>query len=284
MLKLKCNTCDGIFDTVDIRFTKACNNKCSFCIEQFSDIKAKSTDVKSIVASVLKTHTNEVLILGGEPFLEMEKLLECVTILKQHNITVYITTSLPKVILEQREIFDAVLDKIDGLNVSVHHYKTTLNNAVYKNNGHNRLELLADIVKHHHNKVRVCLSLVKGVLDSEGLVYAALTYLNNIGVRSVKINELSHSNEYVSFEKIMGIKLGSPYATGCYTIVLDDVYPEMKIELKRSCFITEKTLSAGWCDFIKVFLNRYIVAPLHNKFCVVYEDGSVYNNWVTKIK
>lgn len=282
MLKLKCNTCDGIFDTVDIRFTKACNNKCSFCIEQFSGIKASSTDVNSIVASVLRTHTKEVLILGGEPFLEIDKLLECVTTLKQHNITIYITTSLPSIILNQYETFNMILDKIDGLNVSVHHYRNELNNKVYCNNSHNRIALLKSIVNRYPHKVRVCVNLVKGLLDSANELYKMLSFLHIIGVKKVKINELSHSKEYVSFEDITGLHMKSPYSHGCYTSVFNDVYTGMDIELKRSCFITENTLEATWQDLIKAILNKYVVTPIQSKFCVVYEDGVTYNNWVTK--
>lgn len=29
-----CNSCDGAYDSLDVRFTKACDNDCAFCIER----------------------------------------------------------------------------------------------------------------------------------------------------------------------------------------------------------------------------------------------------------
>jgi organic radical activating enzyme len=281
-MKLKCNTCDGIFNTVDIRFTKKCDNNCSFCIERFSGIPGKETNVAAIFKEVLKSGADEVLILGGEPFLEIDKLLRLVNMLWTMRIRIYITTSLPITIRNNYETFHLIMKKITGLNVSLHHYNNRVNNSVFCNDSHNRIMLLDNIVFDHGDKVRVCVNLVKGFIDNGGKLKYMLAVLDSMGVSKVKINELCHSDSYVSFEKITGIKLGSPYSTGCYTSVFKQEYPDMEIQLKRSCFINEPSLSASLMDLLKVFLNRWIVKPLHNSFCVIYEDGTRQENWIIK--
>lgn len=32
-MKLKCNCCDGIYNSFDVHFTSACDNKCAHCVD-----------------------------------------------------------------------------------------------------------------------------------------------------------------------------------------------------------------------------------------------------------
>lgn len=282
-MKLKCNTCDGIFDTVDIRFTKKCDNDCSFCIEKKSSVEALETNIDAIFETFKKTGSKEVLILGGEPFLEIDKLFLLCKKLKQINTKIYITTSLPEIINKRWKIFYEIMKTVTGLNITVHHYDYIKNNKCFHaSDNYNRLILTEKIIKNFPNKIRICLTLSKYYINSYYHLNNALKIMKILGAKKIKINELSHSKEYISFEKITGIKMKSPYAHGCYTKVFEKEFPGMNIELKRSCFITEETLTATFLDFIKVCLNKFFIKPLKNKFCVIYENGKKYNNWRTK--
>lgn len=52
MINWKCNSCDGIYESLDIRFTKACDNNCSFYIEKFGIKSLGKTDVAALAKSV----------------------------------------------------------------------------------------------------------------------------------------------------------------------------------------------------------------------------------------
>ena len=278
-MKLKCNCCDGVYNTVDIHFTSKCDNNCSFCIDKHLKNINTITDVNAIMDSVIATGTKEVLILGGEPFLEIERLLDFVTRLKKENIVVYITTSLPKQIEDNWKTFLEIFDLVDGLNISMQHYLTSMNNKVYNNNKHNRILLAEKVIKENPDKVRICLNLVKGYVDRYYDVVMALRAFNRIGAKHIKLNELSYSDDYVSYEKIMNVKMKSPYASGCYTKVTDSLFPKgMNIMLKRSCFVIQKGLKANIFDLIKIILKKIFV-DISNIFCVVYEDGKIEKNW-----
>lgn len=63
-----CNSCDGAYDSLDVRFTKACDNDCAFCIERNGINSLGLTNVEKMIDSTIKSGINSVLILGGEPF------------------------------------------------------------------------------------------------------------------------------------------------------------------------------------------------------------------------
>lgn len=275
------NSCDGHSDTIDVKFTKACDNSCSFCIEKDGLDSFGKTDVNKIAESVLRIGIKDVLILGGEPFLQPTKLLELIKLIRKDIDKIFITTSLPKSVKVQDEIIIKILSLIDGLNVSIQSTNWKENNKIlqakYK---HNRLEILKDLNKYFPQKIRTNINLVRGGIDSKEKLEHTLIDLNSIGCEHVKINELQHSKDlYVSYEEIMGIKLKSPYSTGCNTIL--ENFLGMKIELKRSCFMVEESRTASLKDFWKVVYKKLFYKS-KNKFRVIYENGEISNQWRKK--
>ena len=48
-MKLNCNCCDGIYNSFDVHFTSACDNKCAHCIDgKFNGINRYDTSIQSI--------------------------------------------------------------------------------------------------------------------------------------------------------------------------------------------------------------------------------------------
>ena len=91
----KLNSCDGLYhDSLDVRFTKACDNRCPFCIER-NGIDEKGTNVEKMIESTIKSPKKDILILGGEPLLMLDKVYEYVIGIRSHVRNIYITTSLP---------------------------------------------------------------------------------------------------------------------------------------------------------------------------------------------
>lgn len=79
MFKKKINSCDGIYnDSLDVRFTKMCDNNCAFCIERGGIDSFGKTNVKKLIKETIISGKKNILILGGEPLLNIEDTLEYV--------------------------------------------------------------------------------------------------------------------------------------------------------------------------------------------------------------
>ena len=295
MINWKCNSCDGIYESLDIRFTKACDNNCSFCIEKSGISSLGKTDVAALARSVLDSGFKNILIVGGEPLLDLQKLYRFVHLVRTYTKVkkIYITTSLPISVdtnLDTKNLLMDIIELIDGLNVSLQHYDSRINNVVlHASSKHDRLEtlsMLTHINPEIRNKIRVNLNLVQGYIDNKLQVLTAIRLLSNVyHVKTIKLNELQNSDKYVSFENIFpDCKLLSPYAHGCQTDIthyfnsLSLMY-DIQILLKRSCFLVEPSKTATFSDLVKVVGKR--TKKEKHKFGVLYENGKLENHWLT---
>lgn len=283
MIKLVCNSCDGAYDSLDIRFTKKCDNNCAFCIEK-QGLPGFETNVDALVKSTIDSGIKNILILGGEPFLEPSKLLEYVSRIRDYADKIYITTALPNTFNTNPYLINNIIQKIDGLNVSLQSVDQDTNNQILRSSKpYNRLSVLEGLNHIYSDKIRVSLNLVKGGIDDKYRLQYSLTMLNKIGTKSVKLNELQGAEDlYVSFESIIGCKLASPYAHGCQTEIDVRLFGlgnfDMKVIVKRSCFMVNHKLSPSWSDLVK--LASKLIWEKQNKFKVLYENGRLCNSWV----
>jgi uncharacterized Fe-S cluster-containing radical SAM superfamily protein len=279
-MNLQCNACDGAYDSLDVRFCKVCDNKCSFCIERDGIPALKMASANKLIESTIASGIRSVLILGGEPFLYPERLLEYIKGIRLSVDTIYITTSLPLNFIDtkyNKEIIE-IMDLINGLNVSIQSIDWEENNKILNAlSNHDRLNILKLLNKRWGRKIRTSINLVKGGIDTRIKLVNSLVYLHyNIGCKSIKINELQHEKDlYISYEDIMGMKLPSPYSHGCSTEI---PITDGEILLKRSCFLVEQSREANISDLAKVIAKKWI-KPC-NKFAVMYEDGSIKNGWL----
>ena len=288
-MKFKINACDGIYnECLDIRFTKNCDNNCHFCIEKNGIDNLGETNVEQMIKNTIISNKKTILILGGEPFLNPNKLLQYVKGIRSYVQNIYITTSLPKTIDLNNNVVLNILNLIDGLNVSLQHYDWIVNNDILNaNSKHNRLEILSNILSNKliGLKVRVSINLVKGYIDNKEKLMFFINLLHKMNCKHIKINELQNVNKniYVSFEDIMNIKMKSPYSFGCQTDI-SEMFKEfnMKFTLKRSCFIVkDKEISQVTIfDLIKAIKKRF--NRKNNNMCVMYENGIVENGWLSK--
>jgi hypothetical protein len=271
----RCNSCDGIYGSLDVRFTKACDNNCPFCIER-PGLKDKGmVSTKVMVEKTFSTGIKDVLILGGEPFLFPKQLFDYVTGIRPFVEKIYATTSLPAGMFS----YFGTFNMLDGINVSLQSLDWLENNEIMKaSSNHNRIHLLQHLINMWPYKIRVNLNLVKGNIDSIDKIFDSLITLQKMGCRNVKINELQHSSDlYVSFDDITEVKTPSPFAHGCQTPI-DLPYIFMNVVLKRSCFLVESSRQASIKDLIKAVVKRRW--KYTNKFAVLYEDGTITNGWM----
>lgn len=285
MIKLKCNCCDGRYNSFDVHFTKACDNDCAHCIDKkFSGIEETKPNAKAIVKTITE-HANgfdDVLFLGGEPCLFLDDLIFCVKEIKaKTGLKCYVTTSVPKTCYDNKDKFNELLRICDGVNLSTQsHDEKTADTIRRTKSQYDRQAFYASLP--YKEKIRINLNIVKPFLCTREDLEACLRHYDAMGFSSIKLSEIQHgTNCYVRFEDIFGIKLKSPFSHGCQTwIDTKDILPGFKtpLLLKRSCFMCEKSLQATFGDFIKANIQR-AVKPKNN-YAVVYEDGTMTRGWV----
>lgn len=283
---LKCNCCDGIYNSFDVHFTSACDNKCAHCIDKcYNGLNISKPNVDAIVKTIVENQEgmDDVLFLGGEPCLYLDELIECVKELKEKtNLKLYVTTSVPKVCYDNADKFIQLIEMLDGINLSVQHYIEEIADKIRQTKSeYDRQKFYASLP--YKNKIRINLNIVKPFLYTRKDIFNCLKYYDKIGFNSIKLSEIQHGKDvFVSFEKTFGIKLESPYSHGCQTYINKGTgfltCFKTPILLKRSCFMCEETLKASLSDGIKVVVNLF--QKPNNKYGVVYEDGTLTKGWI----
>lgn len=268
---------------LDVRITNLCDNACSFCIAAEGMKHARKFDLDAMLASIRSVKPESISIIGGEPLLFLEKLSTFMDQVVSEQSTIksfFITTALPLTVARQPELFRDVFNKTEVLNVSLNHYRNDDNSRVLKAKSNwDRFEWLKEFLKDEDDarKIRVHLNLSRGGIDTVGELNAALFTLREMGVKHLKLNELMNAPEdYVSFEDITGIKLDSPYAHGCSTII--DYFPGIEINLKRSCWVVESSRAATKMDLLKALAKSD--EPSNDLPRVLYEDGELATRWL----
>lgn len=285
ILKIKCNCCDGIYNSFDVHFTSLCDNKCAHCVDQcYEGMHIARPDVEAIAKTIINNSDgfDDVLFLGGEPCLFLDELIDCIKKIKSATkLKCYVTTSVPKVCYDNRNKFEELLFLVDGLNISAQHYDEEIADQIRRTKSQFDRQAFYQILPYKH-KIRINLNIVKPFLYTKEDITNCLSHYDKMGFNSIKLSEIQHGSKYyVSFEDTFGIHLGSAYSNGCQTYLdMDKIIPGFKtpLLLKRSCFMCEETLKATLSDGIKAVARCF--AKPDNKYGVIYEDGSLQKGWI----
>jgi organic radical activating enzyme len=280
----KNNCCDGIYNSYDVHFTSDCDNRCAHCIDSIcASTHIHKPDVEAITSTIINNSEgyDDVLFLGGEPCLYLDELIECIRNIKQQtDLKCYVTTSLPYICYKERDRFYELIKMCDGINISAQHYDESVADDIRKTKSrYDRQKFYAELP--YKEKIRINLNIVKPYLYEKDDILKCLKHYDDMGFPEIKLSEIQHGSKYfVSFEKLFGIKLKSPYSHGCQTVI--DMKPFIegykgKLILKRSCFMCEETLKASFTDGMKA-VYRLFSKP-DNKYGIVYEDGSISRTW-----
>lgn len=284
-MKMNCNGCDGIYNSFDVHFTSACDNKCAHCIDmRFHGVGAVKPDIGAIVDTIVKNKDgiDDVLFLGGEPCLYLEELLECVTALKSKtNLKIFVTTSVPKICHDRKDLFFELINILDGLNLSVQHWDESVADSIRRTESkYDRQSFYKSLP--HKEKIRINLNVVKPFLYTKEDLTKCLYHYDSMGFNSIKLSEIQHGKDvYVSFADLFGLKLKSAYSNGCQTYLDMPSILEgftTPVLLKRSCFLCEESLSATILDGVKVLAK--VFKPSKNKYGVVYANGQLTKGWI----
>lgn len=281
------NSCDGVNKTLNIHFTNICDNKCEFCINnQYQNIDSKVPNIAKILNSIFQNQHKyeDVLFLGGEPCLYLKELLFCVMEIKNKTkLKVYITTSVPKICLDEKELFINLIKNVDGINLSVQHYIEEISDKIRNTKSkYNRQEFYKSLP--YKNKIRININLSKPYLHNKNDILNCINYYDKLNFNSIKISEILNSeNNFVSFQDIFDIRLGSAFYNGCNIEINKNKIKELssiktKLLLKRACFLCEKSINASFADGIKIFYKLIKNKP--NNYGVLYENGYLTNKWI----
>lgn len=284
-MKLNCNCCDGIYNSLDVHFTSMCDNKCAHCVDlSYKGLGLNKPDPGAIVNTIIENNHNldDVLFLGGEPCLYLEELLYCIKQLRDKtDLKLYVTTSVPKVCYDKYELFQELIKNLDGINLSVQHYREDIADEIRKTTSKYDRQIFYDTLP-YKEKIRINLNIVKPYLYTKEDITQCLKYYDNMGFNSIKLSEIQHGKDvYVSFSDVFELKMKSPYSHGCQTYLqMEDIIPGFKtpILLKRSCFLCEDSLNASISDGFKALCRIFYRAK--NTYGVVYEDGSLQKGWI----
>ena len=286
-LNYNVNICDNIFNDLEIHFTKACENNCPFCIDKLNagiDESARP-NVNAIFARVLSCNDkfDEIGIAGGEPCLYLDELLELCTLIKKYFPSKKLTliTSVPEICYTERNKFYTVLELCDSITISPQHHNQEIADKIRgRKSGFDRELFYKNLI--HKEKISVTINLIKNYLDTLDDVKACLLYYNKLGFNKIKLCELSQRpTMFVNLEEILGIKLASPFASGCVTKNYDTRtwLPEFNgtLTLKRTCFYNNCLRKANLWDLFKastrwLFRKKYF-------FGVIYGNGNIYKYW-----
>jgi len=280
----KKNCCDGIYNSLDVHFTSACDNDCAHCIDKkYEGFNIKKPDVKAISKAIIDNQEgiDDVLFLGGEPCVYLKELVDCVKILRKNTkLKLYVTTSVPAICNTKYDLFCELIDLLDGINLSVQHHKEDVADQIRRvPSKYDRQAFYSNLPNKH--KIRINLNIVKPFLYTKEDITECLKHYDKMGFNEIKLSEIQHGAEYfVSFEKTFGIDLGSPFYSGCQKkIDMSKIIPNFTtpLLLKRSCFVCEETLKASLLDGVKVAYS--ILNPAKNKYGVIYENGVLTKGW-----
>lgn len=281
----KRNCCDGIYNSFDVHFTSACDNKCAHCIDtKYEGFNITKPSIHAIANTIYVNQDgyDDVLFLGGEPCLYLQELIDCIKIIKtQTNLKIFVTTAVPKVCYDQRDLFIELLELVDGINLSVQHYDESIADLIRLTiSQYDRQKFYMELP--YKEKIRINLNIVKPFLYTRDDLTNCLIHYDKMGFNSIKLSEIQHGKDYyVSFEETFDIKLDSPFYGGCQTYLdMDKIIPWFKtpVLLKRSCFMCEETLKASIKDGVKVLYKTINPNPTNN-YGVVYEDGRLERGW-----
>jgi organic radical activating enzyme len=280
----KCNCCDGIYNSIDVHFTKDCDNRCKHCIDtRYCGVSTRKPNVKEIANTIISNQDgfDDVLFLGGEPCLYLDELIECVKMIKQNTkLKVFTTTAVPKICFDRRNKFIELIDLLDGINLSTQHYDEIIADKIRQTKSkYDRQKFYSELS--YKNKIRINLNIVKPYLYTKEDLVKCILHYDKMGFNSIKLSEIQHGEDYfISFEKLFNVDYKSPYSYGCQKYIDTRVIGDVKtpILLKRSCFICEESLKATEEDLRKL-LNKIDIKP-NNKYAVVYEDGRIEKGWI----
>lgn len=285
-LRYNSNVCDHISDEIIVMVTKACPNKCAFCIDQLNPGITSPPNFDAIRECIMKYHDKitNIVLSGGEPLLYLKEVYDLVKYLKENTkCKVTINTSIPIQCYNNKELFFDLVRLCDCILLSGQHYNQKIADQIRKSKSKfDRIEFYKTL--ENKDKFIISLNIHKPFLYKKYDILKNIENFNSIGFNNIKICELyEHPESYVSIDEALGIKLPQPFAVQCSTKNYDisNLLPNFKgnLTIKKCCFIKSNNLKANFWDLFKTATRRIFMRKKYF-FGVIQPNGEIYPYWI----
>ena len=177
--------------------TKFCNSKCEFCT--FANTAQKFNREKYLkVLEELKGKiaVRKIAFTGGEPTLYWEQFKDMVY--TGHEMLPEASVSMNTDGLRLKRLFDdPILNIINNIAISRHHYDDDKNNEIFKTKTPSTEELKWAAAKAENPyQLQISCNLIKGYIDSKDEVFKMLEWVNGLEINNVGLVSLMPVNKY----------------------------------------------------------------------------------------
>lgn len=269
---------------LSIKINNRCNMRCSFCVDR-DGRDGKTINVKEMANKAIEEcDYKEVIITGGEPFLNFEEVIQLATELRPHKSRIVLNTN-GSLLTESKVV--RLNGIIDELQVSIHHYEEDKNDLVF--GSHISLKKIKQslINKEFTLSINSTFNKSFSVDERPTAVSKMVDICNWIGADNLRLTELKK----VGNEQFVDAKLfydkdhiavikdsNSLIETGCTCYYKDK---GVRVSVKRLCEYAKGDSAESFsCCFIDINGQKKIDVDTVNTFKVIYSDGLVCNDWI----
>lgn len=282
----KINACsEGIRPLIMVKITDSCNAYCDWCIDKWyghgKHLKINIEEItKQILSEELKNF-NEIIITGGEPFTVLDKVIElCKNIKEKSSKRIILNTNGYFI---SKTTINLLNDLIDELQISIHHYTSNGNVDVFKNINYS-LSQIKEGLKEAKFKIIINTNITEVSENDPNFMEKMKELAKDLGASKIRFNELrclSDSDEKISLKH---------YLTSSHPFYHYDDIDLIEKGCTWNEFDNEKNLEIAYkraCPFgddrepTTDFKRKYFLENFNEKtFRVIYQDGSIYTDWV----
>lgn len=288
LIPFKDNLCSKFAEKmISIKINNRCNCQCSFCVDR-GGLNAGETDVIAIASKAINySEYKTVIVTGGEPFLDFDKVIELLRLLRPHKTRLVLNTN--GTLLDSMKV-EQLNGLIDELQISIHHFLPEVNAEVY----HHPFDFAP--IKNALNQERTFSISVNSTFnkytkekDRPIFVERMIGVCKDIGADRLRLTELKKvdDEDFVPADDFFpkGSEVTRKTSDELITNGCTEYYEQDSIivSVKRLCkYAKGKNAPAFSCCFINNEGQMKIDVDTEDTFKVIYSDGSVTNDWVFK--
>ena len=270
---------------ISIKVNNRCNCACSFCVDR-GGYNAGETNVEEITKKAIAlTNYKTVIITGGEPFLDFDKVIEILGKLRPYKTRLVLNTN--GTILSKRHV-EKLSGLLDELQISVHHWREEINGEVFgKHQDFLTIKDALAIPRKFTVSVNSTFNKFTVQEERKDFVSKMIDLCNALGANRLRLTELKKvdGDEFISandfFESnspVLSRSSNELITQGCTYY-----YSEkgVNVSVKRLCaFAKGKNAPAFSCCFIDNEGQKKIDVDTEDTFKVIYSNGTMTNDWI----
>ena len=267
----KFNGCEenGFPSSLDIEITSACNGSCRMCFQRgIPRVNDAPVGIMKSSMDLMADAFDDVLFLGGEPMLYLERLIEMAKYAKEMGKKTYVTTNGS--FLGDNEATCQLARFFDGINISIHSGDLKVNESI-TGVSLNKDELKRAVAILSGKSLRInCVLQKDGVKNLDG-VDEILRLVKEINIKGIKFTELQLTSGVVEEMKGKFVSLDEIFGTDFIDFLMGDKCEAqyesdgINFSLKRSCLAT----------YLFSRIQKPEVTSSRRSVYVLHADGSV---------